>query len=302
MAFDPCNPATIYLTVSSFNVPNGGFYRSVDAGASWTRLGNLDEPLRVRVDPRDSKHLYVGDGVRGATLGFYVSHDGGLTVTKPPSLAKLNLFVDDVYDIAADPADFNHVLVTSHSPWNSAGAGVLESSDGGTTWIVHNPLPSWGQGHNIWFVKNSSTWLLGTQGAGYWRTTDAGQNWKQVTTENMTHGGGQLYITKAGTLFVSCASGVLKSVDDGATWQTITGVKFTTSIYGDGNLLYGHQAYAGPTEAFSTSPETDGVTWTPFKGGAQTFADGPFEMAFDSTHHIMYAANWGVGLWALKVQ
>src|SRR5262249_41929954 len=161
-----------------------------------------------------------------------------MTFTKPPSMAKLNLFVDDVYDIAADEADFNHVLVTSHSPWNAGGAGILESSDGGDTWTGHSTQPTWGQGHNVGFGKNSSTWLLGTQGDGYWRTTDAGNTWNRVTTENMAHGGGQLYITKAGVLFVSAVSGVLKSTDDGATWTTSNGVKFTTSVFGDGKVLY----------------------------------------------------------------
>ena len=306
MALDPCNPATIYLCTSSFNAPSGGLWRSTNAGATWVKIGNLDEPVRVRVDPRDSRHLYVGDGVRGATLGFWVSRDGGNNWTKPPSLAKLGMFVDDVYDVATDPADFNHVLVASHSPWSfsnfEAGAGIIESRDGGESWIVHPPPNNtWGQGHNIWFLKTSGSWLLGTQSAGYWRTTDFGATWAQVTKENMAHGGGQLYKAKSGTYFAAAVNGVLKSTDDGVTWTISSGnPKFTTSVYGDGNLLYTHQAYAGPVDPFYSSPETDGMTWTPM--GGPKLDQGPFEMVFDSTNRIMYAASWGAGILALKVQ
>jgi photosystem II stability/assembly factor-like uncharacterized protein len=306
MALDPCNPGTIYLCTSSFNAPTGGLWRTVDAGSNWTKIGKLDEPVRVRVDPRNSLHLYVGDGVRGATLGFWVSWDGGNTWTKPPSLAKLGMFVDDVYDVAADPADFKHVLVTSHSPWNLSqfmdGAGVLETKDGGDSWIVHKPPNNtWGQGHNIWFLKNSASWLLGTQSAGYWRTTDSGTTWTQVTKEDMAHGGGQLYKAKGGLYYASAVNGVLKSADDGVTWTISSGnPKYTTSVYGDGNLLYTHQAYAGGVDSFYTSPETDGMTWTPM-GGLKS-DQGPFEMAFDATNRILYSASWGAGIWALKVQ
>jgi photosystem II stability/assembly factor-like uncharacterized protein len=305
MAFDPCNPATIYLCTSSFNASTGGLWRTVDAGANWTKIGKLDEPVRVRVDPRNSLHLYVGDGVRGATLGFWVSMDGGSNWTKPPSLAKLGMFVDDVYDVATDPADFKHVLVTSHSPWNlsmsEAGAGVLESRDGGDSWIVHPPSNNtWGQGHNIWFLKTSGSWLLGTQSAGYWRTTDFGATWAQVTKENMAHGGGQLYKTKGGLYFAAAVNGVLKSTDDGVTWTISSGnPKYTTAVYGDGNLLYTHQAYAGPADTFYSSPETDGMTWTPF--GSLKTDQGPFEMAFDAQNRILYSASWGAGIFALKV-
>jgi hypothetical protein len=212
------------------------------------------------------------------------------------------IFIDDVYDVAADPTDFNHVLVTSHSSWTSPGsAGVLESKDGGKTWIVHEPVNGWGAGHGIWFVSNSATWLLGTQGDGYWRTTDSGGTWKQVTTESMAHGGGQVYRAKTGVLYASGSDEVMRSTDEGVTWTKVGPVKFTTAVFGDGNFLYAHQAYNGPVGPFFTSPETDGVTWKAYQNGTQSFANGPFEMAFDAANGILYSSNWGEGILALKV-
>ena len=43
----------------------------------------------VRVDPNDSEHLYVGDGVRGSTMGFWISTDGGASFTKPAGWSAL---------------------------------------------------------------------------------------------------------------------------------------------------------------------------------------------------------------------
>jgi hypothetical protein len=293
----------LYFSVCNFDASKGGLYKSTDRGSTWAKVGELDEPVVVRVDPRNPEHLWAGDGVRGSTMGLWESHDGGLSWTKPASWASQPMFVDDVYDVAVDPANFDHLLVTSHSPWDwgdvAAGAGVMESVDGGKSWIAHENAGNWGQGHGIWFLDDASTWLLGTQDAGYWLTQDAGASWTQVTDVNMAHGGGQVYTTKDGVLYSSSQSGTLRSEDGGASWETVGIANFTTGIFGDGTLLYTAQGYAGAGEAFSTSPESDGKSWTPYND--QVFANGPDEMAFDSVNGILYSSNWGDGLLALKV-
>jgi hypothetical protein len=332
-AIDPCNMATLYWGTTPFDAAWGGLYRSTNGGGTWVKLGDkaadsdpwdakttyLDEPLHVRVDPRNPQHLYAGDGVRGSTTGFWVSTDGGNNWSKSAdwvATASRIGYIDDIYDVGVDPSDFDHVLVSSHSAWawDSAkygrSAGVLESTDGGATWIEHSPELSWGYGHAIHFlydpakgIGNKDTWLLGTQGDGMWRTTDAGQTWTKTSTSDIFHGGGTVYYSTTGVVYASAYPQSLRSTDNGATWTEVGVGGGTTCVYGDGKLLYTAPAYSRGAQPFVVSPETDGITWTPYKGGAQPFQDsGPYEMAFDPTNGILYASMWFQGVWALKVE
>jgi len=324
MTIDPCNPATLYVTVSGFNSSTfatvvGGLYRSTDAGSTWSTVGAFDQPINVRVDLKNPLHLYVGDSVRGGTTGFWVTTDGGKTWSQSGFKTLADSVNDtDVYHVEPDPADFNHVLLSFHWNWHNCDdfgfgkctSGVAESTDGGTTWITHNPDPGWAGagGYDVFFlynpalgIGNKNTWLFGTQGKGYWRTADGGKTWTQVTKSSMTHGGGQIYYSKAGVLYASSDSQVLRSTDNGLTWTSVGPIKGTTALFGDGKYVYAHGAYANIGGPFSVTLETDGQTWSPLKG-AQSMGDGPFEMAFDSSNGILYSSNWGSGIWALKTE
>jgi hypothetical protein len=330
IAFDPNNRSTIYWCNTPYSSSFGGIYKSTNGGSNWRKVGKvsaqgisatqIDEPLHVRIDPNNSNHLYIGDGVRGGTQGFWVSNDGGENFTRPQAWADvrptIGYFIDDVYDVAVDPTDFNHILVSSHASWKwgdaeiGNAAGVMESKDGGTTWIVHKPIDTWGAGHAIHFlydpakgIGNSQTWLLGTQGSGHWRTSDGGTTWTRVYPEGtgIVHGGGTIYYSKTGVLYAAAFPKTLRSTDNGINWIPVGPDGGTTGICGDGNLLYTARTLGNNTP-YWTSPETDGIIWTPFNGGKQTFQNGgPFEMAFDAVNGIMYSSNWEQGCWALKV-
>lgn len=321
VALDPCNPSTLYWGNTPSTQAHGGLYKSSNAGGSWARVGlvdgnrMLDMPLKIRINPANSRHLYVGDGLRGNTMGFWVSTDSGAHFSKPPGWAKAakdkNIHVDDVYDIAVNPNDFNHVLVSSHSPWHPGhpaygnSAGLMESKDGGQTWIAHEPLPSWGYGHSIYFLQdpqkglgNGQTWLLGTQGDGHWRTVDAGKTWTKVSSQNIFNGGGTRYYSQSGVLYVSAMPRLLRSTDNGATFTEVGPSRGYTAVWGDGSYLYTAPAYGFGPQQFLRSPEADGMTWTGF---SSLFTDGgPSEMAYDSANSRLYASNWYQGLWVLK--
>ncbi len=315
MAIDPAHPSTLYLCVCAYDVAKGGLYKTTDGGATWKKMGSLDEPIHIAIDPHNSQHLYCVDGVRGATLGFWVSTDGGATWTLPAgfaAVAEKQTGTRDLYSVAVDPTDFKHILVSFHSPWrDSKSCGVLESKDGGNTWAVHEPPVGLvgGYGMAVFFLYSpatkqgdKNTWLFTTQAGGFYRTTDAGATWTQVYKLQMTHGGEQLYRTKAGVLYAGAYQYPVRSTDNGASWEQIKkGLVYSwyIGIIGDGKNLY--TGCTNANEPYFTSPENDGLTWTAYGGGAQKFSAEPFEMGYDPASHILYSASWSEGLLALQL-
>jgi hypothetical protein len=313
IALDPCDSGTLYLSVSSFNVETGfpGVYKTTDGGATWRKVGLLDEPIHIRVDPRDHLHLVAVDGVRGGTEGFWVSRDGGESWVSPAGFLALKdrVFQYDTYDVAVDPFDFDHALVTSHSPWNGYNApydpswggdsGILETKDGGDTWTLRGPLPGWGPGNGVWFLDDSDTWLFGSQSHGFFRTTNGGESFQEVASDvGMAHGGGGVYRTSSGTWYAAAVPHLMRSTDGGASWeQTLGPNAYFNTVIGDGTTLY-----ANPNGRVITSPESDGTTWTESLATDAQFGAGAFEMVYDDTNGIVYGGMWGGGVRALRVR
>jgi hypothetical protein len=305
MTMDPCNPATIYVCVGD---DEHGIYRSTDGGGNWTKLDHGGGfPVRVKVDPADPLHLYVGDGVRGGNNGFFYSTDGGETWTLPQGFID---FVNDggtydVYHVEPDPTDFSHVLVTFHSGWAGGENGVIESFDAGLTWTKAG-MPGAGafDGTDVYFlyeptqgIGNAQTWLFATQGNGHWRTTNSGDDWTQVTEISMQHGGGAKYYTAEGVLYISSNQGVLKSTDNGENFTKVGLGQAYLSVIGDGTRLITGQHFSS---RFVTALESNDTEWMDYS--TQDFDEGPFEMAIDHTNKILYSANIRAGVWATKLE
>jgi len=311
---DPKHPATVYLCVCAFDPTKGGLFKTVDSGVTWTKAGPLDEPLHVAVNPNDSNELYCVDGVRGKTLGFWHSRDGGENWSMPEGFKKATekpVGTRDLYSIAVDPTDFRHVLVSFHSPWaEGRNCGVLESKDGGESWIPHAPPPTLkgGYGMAIFFLfdpatkaGNPQTWLFTAQEGGFFKTIDSGATWSNVHPYSMTHGGNQLYRAKDGTLYSGGYQYPARSTDNGSSWTQIKqGLPYSwyMGICGDGENIY--TASSSKNQPFFISPEKDGLNWKPLND--QKFSALPFEMAYDPVHRILYAASWEEGLLALKLE
>jgi len=328
ITMDPCDPATLYWGNTPYDTAFGGAFKTTNAGGDWVKLGDPDAdsdpwdnestyllmPLHFEIDPADQSHVYAGDGVRGNVLGFWESFDGGNTWTKPEAFTQVGedngIFVDDVYDIAVDPTDFDHVLVSFHSAWAwdseayGQASGVLETRDGGDSWIVHPPPEtSIGSGHAVNFLFNpelglgdSGTWLLGTQSGGQWRTSDWGEHWTKVSTVNIEHGGGTTYYTADGVLYVAGNPGGIRSMDNGVSFEDVHSGS-GLCIFGDGETLYTGAVYGDV--GIDTSPENDGLNWTKSEDIAKD--GGPYSMVFDEVNRIVYASRWFQGVWALKL-
>lgn len=100
----------------------GGVFRSVDAGATWSRTSALDpRPFyfsQIRVDPQDDQRVYV--------LGFalHVSEDGGRTF-REDRFGKVHA---DCHALVIDARDTRRLLL-------GTDGGVYQSYDRGEDWM-----------------------------------------------------------------------------------------------------------------------------------------------------------------------
>lgn len=300
MTIDPTNSAVIYAGAESGT--NSGLWRTTDAGATWKRLGSgsdnqfdcstnyLDLPINIAVDPNNPSHLYVTEGVRGANNGFWVSWDAGETWARAYS--------EDLTAMAVDPCDFCHVIVGSHT---QTALGVLETKDGGATWIEHKPPAgaNWdGGSYGVGFLYDpktkqgdGKTWVVHT--TSFWRTTDAGTSWKNVSDIAGIHGFTTLYYASDGSVYSGANPYPARSTDNGQTW-TANAKGLESGVYygitGDGTNLYAFKDGFPATGTVMTSPESDGVNWTTY-GKGLTAPRGMQHPHFDPNTGIVYFVN-----------
>jgi len=333
VGLSPAAPSTIYLGTGC--TPRFGVWKTTNGGASWRHANaganyynNDDSPFldgevldnshqwTVSVDPTDPDIVYVPAGFGSVAQGLWKTTNGGHDWRQLLSDDLSRSTSADIYALTINPRDRLQLLVSFHSGWNfGSDAGIIESRDGGNTWIQHPPAGRWGAGHYAFFLgrddaghDSSNYWLLATQGAGYWRTTDAGNTWTQVSsTFNMQHGAGGLYRATNGVLYCGATNHLARSTDNGRTWSNagaFSNKDGYNSVIGDGTYIYIQTANTSHNttdpQPYYYSLETDGLTWTPYN--TQTFNDGPGWMAFDSTNKIVYSSNWGAGLWRLAAR
>ena len=219
----------------------------------------------IAVDPTDATGNTVYAG--GAAGGVWKTTDGGNTWTPltdtQPSLA--------VGSITIDPNNHNTIYVgTGEENFNGDafyGAGVLKSTDGGTTWaqmgkatFAQALTPGTGgayigqiavQPGNPNIVLAAVSFILNGTVGGIYRSTDAGNSW---TEDASPQGLGATSVffestpTNAGTTAtawmamgdafgVTGANGVYKSADSGATWTKQGGGLPTSNV---GRIILGY--------------------------------------------------------------
>jgi photosystem II stability/assembly factor-like uncharacterized protein len=209
IAVDPRDANRIYAAVLGH--PFGpsaqrGLYRSVDGGATWTRLMDRGENTGssfVRIDPFDANTLYAGfwdarsgpwedKGMyNGPNGGLYKSTDGGehwqaLKDGLPARLSQI--------DVAAAPSVRGRLYAT-----------VATSPD---------PAAQHGAAGSI----------------GIYRSEDGGEHWRSATSDvrpALRIGGGDLPIIKVdprnADILYSASIVLMKSVDGGSHWTSFKG-------------------------------------------------------------------------------
>jgi photosystem II stability/assembly factor-like uncharacterized protein len=261
------------------------------SGAQWTPIG--PDPMilgstlfsgrvsSIAIDPRNSNVVYIG----AADGGIWKTTNGGA------SWQPLTDFQDSLSSgsITLDPANPDTVYVGTGEPYSSSsayyGAGILKSSDAGSTWQnIQAPFVTstvslriggidvYPNDHNVVLAATSRT-----QGSGIYRSTNGGATWTPV------YSGGPVYkvrfLPNAPNTAIAVGFDdntfnqqvILRSTDAGATWQVVVhqSVDFGFGdLTAQGSLAIGtghntiYAALGGNAAALLFKSTDAGATWT----------------------------------------
>ncbi len=161
-----------WSTYAPIDRPGGGFYRSRDAGATWSRLQGNGLPEgdwgRVGVDVApDGKRVYAL--IQAKKSGLYRSDDGGDTWTLANDDPRLTSRAWYFSRVTIDPSNPDVLYMPN--------VALYRSEDGGKTISTVRGAPGGDDYHQIWIdPKNPSSMVLGTD-QGTTVSIDRGKTW-----------------------------------------------------------------------------------------------------------------------------
>lgn len=219
-------------------IGNRGIWKSTDGGLNWRNISPPDDGLDrsatdVLLDPRDSRRVYSAILNRG----IYRSESGG----EPGGWTKLNGGLPDPGS-DANPA-FRRIFLAAGPPLSPStqttlyaafGAGnddllgIWRSTDNGATWTkLINPQLLGQANYNLAMAvdrTNANVIYYGTSanalnnGGAFWRSTDGGQTWIDVSQGNGVSGG--LHADTHAIVISPADRNVVFTGNDGGIWRS----------------------------------------------------------------------------------
>jgi hypothetical protein len=288
-----------------------GALMSTDCGATWTEQTtgtNSDklltgDPWAMLIDYGDPETVYMNNGY-GADPTLYKSTNAGVDWTQLSPHPTWGV-QSHVQAMGMNPYDPEHIAVTFHDTCSTPYHGLClsYSKDGGDTWHIFDgpePLNGWQEAATI-SVLGSSHYLYAANGA--WYTSDTGSSWTKVADKTFyaSYAGSTALIGDA--LYLGGGGILLKSTSDplGSVFTEVAGSQNVTTMISDGTKLYGGNAWNyGGNPMYSASLDNLG-TWTQ-NTTSPAMGRGPYQMAYDPVHHLIYSASIGSGLWRMVTE
>jgi photosystem II stability/assembly factor-like uncharacterized protein len=242
----PGNPNVYY-----FGATGGGVWKSTDGALTWSSVFDKEGSSSIgsiAVAASDPNVIYVGTGeacIRGNAAqgdGVYKSLDGGRTWK--------NVGLKDsraIGKVQVDPRNSDVALVAAlgHPFGPNEERGVFRTADGGKTWqkvlfknsdtgavdLAFDPRNPNIVFASLWQVRRQP-WILssGGPGSGLYRSSDNGQTWKEVESEDLPKKPwGKVGVAVGANsdriyaLIEAKDGGLYRSDDGGGKWQLVSG-------------------------------------------------------------------------------
>jgi photosystem II stability/assembly factor-like uncharacterized protein len=247
--------------------------------ATWTPVGTDGVPGNgggvgrvnvIRFDPSNSNTIYVGT----AGGGVWKTTNGGTSWSDITS----SIPVTSIADIAIDAINTNNIYIATgdgygyEATWQADNdfwggvysAGVLKSTDGGTTWNATGL--SYLQSNNeiiqrLLISPSNPSMLLAATRSGIYRTADGGVSWTVVDPDHCYDM--EFNTADANIVYAGGNQDILKSTDAGATWTVLK-----NNLCGAGRISVETSAsnslviYALCENGTLSKTIDGGVTWT----------------------------------------
>ena len=289
----PSGTGPQWRSLGPTTIPNGQTYGN-------SRVNVSGRVAAVVVDPHNAAHVLCG----AAGGGVWESFDRGVSwaprTDYAPSLA--------IGAIAFDPNNVGVVYCGTGEGnfyW-TLGAGVLKSTNGGSTWTTLATAPFVGQGfYDLKVNPSNSQHLISANTYGIYVSTNGGTTW---TLSRSVISAWSISIAPGGSataeILVGCATGVLRSIDGGTTWAAVTlpGAPASFSRVAvaiapsNASVAYVLAAAGTTVYLWRRTPAAAGAgTWTSFAGPAalttgQAWYDWFLAVSPDNANQI-YAAG-----------
>jgi photosystem II stability/assembly factor-like uncharacterized protein len=260
LEISPSNPDTMFAGLWAFDrkpwrydsgSTEGGLYRSVDGGKTWTKVTRglplLMGRIGVKVAPSNPQVVYVAAETREGTL--FRSRDGGESfevVSTDREIVGRGYYY---CDLRVDPKDEDRVYILSNS--------LLLSQDGGKTFrriggSVHGDLQA------LWIDPLDPRRIWQGSDGGLAQSWDAGQTWRHVSNISL----GQFYRVFADDRkpFYNVSGGT----QDNGTWTGPSRTREPSGILNDDwrmvSSVVGFSVLADPKNPDGVLTQTPGGT------------------------------------------
>ena len=225
LAVDPLAATTLYAGTDS------GLYKSSNGGDSWSVISSgipFPSIQAVAVDPAQSGTLYAANFYNRLTGegGIYKSTNGGKSW--------IPILTGFFGSIVIDPGNPSTLYAGRRTVFQGPTGTVVKSTDGGASWFA---LPITGDVQAVVLDPLDPARLYaGLDGAGVFRSVDAGGSWSPSSTGLTSVSLRVLAINPAApsTLFAGTwGGGVFRSVNSAITWTAVNSGVGTQSLYVD---------------------------------------------------------------------